>query len=76
MIWFVILMVLTFVALAARWRTLREDDPAVPYRTLLRLHEIRQRLNVAQFRLETKSEAVRLGRELRHALDEQEREEQ
>lgn len=62
----IVLVVVLVIALAAYLR--RAPDPAVPPDVLVRLYEIRKRMDVAAFRLEARREADRIRHELRCEL--------
>lgn len=64
----IIVVVALVVVLAAYVR--RAPDPTVPREVLVRLYEIRKRMDVALFRVEARSESDRIRRELRRELQE------
>ena len=64
----IVVVVILVIALAVYLR--RAPDPTVPPDVLVQLYTISKRMDVAAFRLEARSEAVCIRRELRRELGE------
>jgi small-conductance mechanosensitive channel len=72
MTWLIVLLVIVLVITGLVLLARRPSDPmdAPTLRVMVGLHAVRRRLEVAQFRSETRREAARARRDLRAVLDE------
>lgn len=67
MIWLILAVVVVAVGFGL-WAFGRQPDPE-SYRTLARLHRVRQGLNLAHYKVEVRRETARIRRKLRAELE-------